>query len=108
MSKYGSKAIDTSWPNGQPAPLIRDRDDAPSDNQQGRYAPTQTRTHRVALSATNENGGGRDLHILDPRTGELLVFEMTAVRNPGRPGITEAAVLDSHPVPRPHPHRHHR
>jgi hypothetical protein len=50
----------------------------------------------IALSVTSDNGIGRDLLILDPRTGELLAFEMAAMRDPGRLGITEPTVLDYH------------
>jgi hypothetical protein len=50
----------------------------------------------IALSVTSDNGVGRDLLILDPRTGELLAFEMAAMRDPGRLGITEPTVLDYH------------
>ncbi len=50
----------------------------------------------IGLSVTSDNGGTRDLLILDPRTGELLAFEMTAMRDPGRLGITEPTVLDYH------------
>ncbi len=59
---------------------------------------THDRTGRpgIALSVTSDNGGTRDLLILDPRTGELLAYEMTALRDPGRLGITEPTVLDYH------------
>lgn len=50
----------------------------------------------IGLSVTSDNGGTRDLLILDPRTVELLAFEMTAMRDPGRLGITEPTVLDYH------------
>lgn len=50
----------------------------------------------IGLSVTSDNGGTRDLLILDPRTGELLAFEMTAMRDPGALGITEPTVLDYH------------
>lgn len=50
----------------------------------------------IALSVTSDNGVGRDLLILDPSTGELLAFEMAAMRDPGRLGITEPTVMDYH------------
>jgi hypothetical protein len=50
----------------------------------------------IALTVTSDNGGTRDLIILDPHTGELLAYEMTALRDPGRLGITQPTVLDYH------------
>ena len=50
----------------------------------------------IALSVTSDNGVSRDLLILDRRTGALLAFEMAAMRDPGRLGITEPTVLDYH------------
>jgi hypothetical protein len=50
----------------------------------------------IALSVTSDNGGTRDLLILDPRTGELLAYELTALRDPGALGITQPTVLDYH------------
>ena len=59
---------------------------------------TRDRARRtgIALSVTSENGGTRDLIILNPHTGELLAYEMTALRDPGRLGITQPTVLDYH------------
>jgi hypothetical protein len=62
------------------------------------HGTTRDRAGRtgIPLSVTSDNGGGRDLLILDPRTGELMAFEMAAMRDPGRLGITEPTVLDYH------------
>jgi hypothetical protein len=50
----------------------------------------------IGLSVISDNGGTRDLLILDPATGELLAYELTALRDPGALGITEPTVLDYH------------
>jgi hypothetical protein len=47
----------------------------------------------IAVAATSDNGGTRDLVILDPHTGELLAYEHTAIRDPGKLGITEPTVV---------------
>ena len=62
------------------------------------HGTTQDRAGRrgIALSVNSDSGGTRDLLILDPRTGELLAYELTALRDPGALGITEPTVLDYH------------
>jgi hypothetical protein len=47
----------------------------------------------IAVSATSDNGGTRDLIILDPHTGELLAYEKAAMRDSGKLGITGPTVL---------------
>lgn len=47
----------------------------------------------IAVAALSANGASRDLILLDPHTGDLLAHEHTALRDPGRLGITEPTVL---------------
>lgn len=47
----------------------------------------------LAIAALSNNGGTRDLILLDPHTGELLAHEHTAMRDPGKLGITEPTVV---------------
>ncbi|WP_125809616.1 hypothetical protein [Actinoplanes sp. ATCC 53533] len=47
----------------------------------------------AAISAASDNGGTRDLIIVDTRTGALLAHEQTAMRDPGALGITAPTVV---------------
>ncbi len=47
----------------------------------------------AAISAVSDNGGTRELIIIDPRTGILLAHEQAAMREPGALGITAPTVL---------------
>jgi hypothetical protein len=51
------------------------------------------RSDGAAIAAFSDNGGTRDLIILDPHTGELLANEHTAMRDPGALGITQPTVV---------------
>jgi hypothetical protein len=59
------------------------------------YGTVRDRAGRpgVAVAVTSCNGAVRDLIILDARTGDLLAYEQAALRDPGKLGITEPAVL---------------
>lgn len=48
----------------------------------------------VAISATSDQDATRDVIVLEPDTGELLAYELTALRDPGRLGVTRPTVLD--------------
>lgn len=47
----------------------------------------------AAIAAFSDNGGTRDVIIVDTRTGALLAHEQTAMRDPGALGITEPTVV---------------
>ena len=49
--------------------------------------------HGIAVAASSSDGITRKLLIIDPRTGDLLAAERTALRDPGALGITEPTVL---------------
>jgi hypothetical protein len=59
----------------------------------------------------SDNGGTRDLLILDPATGDLLGYELTALRDPGALGVAEptdgAGLTTSSPAPTPPPPASH-
>ncbi|GAA0547129.1 hypothetical protein GCM10010172_31110 [Paractinoplanes ferrugineus] len=46
-----------------------------------------------AVAATSNNGASRDLLLIDPTSGNLLAHEQTALRDPGKLGITAPTVL---------------